>query len=272
MLRDSQERLRLTFDYLDGDLMNTTTKLLENKNVIITGARRGIGRSTVEVFASNGANIWACARKKDEAFEKDMSELAKKYDVSIWPIYFDTTDEVQIKEAILEIRKAKAPVDVLVNVAGLVEDSTSFAMTSIEKMKKVFDVNFFGLTLLTQYVSRLMIRQNSGSIINVSSIAGIDGQPAQYEYASSKAAVIGGVRNLARELAQYNIRVNTVAPGIVDTDMGGHIDQDLKDAVLANVMMKRVARPEEISNALLFFASDLSSYMTGQVVRVDGGM
>lgn len=247
-------------------------KVLDNKNVIITGARRGIGRTTVEVFASNGANIWACARKYDEKFEADMAELAGKYGVDIWPVYFDTTKEEQIQTAIMVIRKTKKAVDVLVNVAGLVEDSTSFAMTAMDKMRKVFEVNFFGLTLLTQYVARLMIRQNSGSIINISSIAGIDGTPAQYEYASSKAAVIGGVRQLARELAQYNIRVNAVAPGIVDTEMGGHIEQELKDAVLANVMMKRVARPEEISNVSMFLASDMSTYMTGQVIRVDGGM
>ena len=117
-----------------------------------------------------------------------------------------------------------------------------------------------------------MIRQNRGSIVNISSIAGIDGTPAQYEYASSKAAVIGGVRQLARELAQYNIRVNAVAPGIVDTEMGGHIKQELKDSVLASVMMGRVAQPEEISNVCMFLASDLSSYMTGQIIRVDGGM
>ncbi|MFQ7223920.1 MAG: SDR family NAD(P)-dependent oxidoreductase [Lachnospiraceae bacterium] len=247
-------------------------KMLEGKNIIITGARRGIGKTTVEVFAANGANIWACARKYDEIFEADMADLSGKYGVIIQPVYFDTTDEAQIKNAIMEIRKTKRPIDALINIAGLVEDSTSFTMTAMEKMRKVFEVNFFGLTLLTQYVSRLMIRQNRGSIVNISSIAGIDGTPAQYEYASSKAAVIGGVRQLARELAQYNIRVNAVAPGIVDTEMGGHIKQELKDSVLASVMMGRVAQPEEISNVCMFLASDLSSYMTGQIIRVDGGM
>ncbi|MCF0230374.1 MAG: SDR family oxidoreductase [Parasporobacterium sp.] len=146
------------------------------------------------------------------------------------------------------------------------------AMTAMDKMKHVFEVNFFGLTLLTQYVSRLMTRQNSGSIISISSVAGIDGRPAQYEYASSKAAIIGGVRQLARELAPYNIRVNAIAPGIVATDMGDLIDEKLKEMVVSNVMMNRVAKPEEISNAIMFLASDLSSYVTGQVLRVDGGM
>lgn len=247
-------------------------RLLENKNVMITGTRRGIGRTTVGVFASNGANIWACARKPDELFEKDMAELSNRYDVEILPVYFDTTNEEQIKNAIMSVKKQKKQINALVNIAGIVEDSTSFTMTSMDKMKKVFEVNYFGLTLLTQYVSRLMIRQNNGSIINISSIAGIDGTPAQYEYASSKAAVIGGVRQLARELAPYNIRVNAVAPGIVDTGMGGHIDPELKNSVLNTVMMKRIARPEEIGNVCMFLASDLSTYITGQVIRVDGGM
>ena len=247
-------------------------KMLDGKNAIITGARRGIGRATVEVFASNGANIWACARKPDEKFEEDMRKLAGKYGVDIWPVYFDTTSEEQIKTAIVMIRKSKKAVDILINIAGLVEDSTSFTMTSMEKIRKVFEVNFFGLTLLTQYVSRLMIRQNRGTIINISSIAAIDGTPAQYEYASSKAAVIGGVRQLAREMAPYNIRVNAVAPGIVDTEMSEHIEENLKESILRDIMMKRVARPEEIGNVCMFLASDLSSYMTGQIIRVDGGI
>ena len=246
--------------------------LLKNKNAIITGARRGIGRATVEVFAKNGANIWACARKMDSNFELDMKMLSERYRVNVQPIYFDTTDESQIKAAVMNIRKSKLPIDILVNVAGVVEDSSSFVMTTPEKMKKVFEVNFFGLTLLTQYVSRLMIRQNKGSIINISSVAGIDGRPAQYEYASSKAAIIGGVRQLARELAPYNIRVNAIAPGVVDTEMGELIEKSLKDTIVSNVMLNRIAKPEEVSNVIMFLSSDLSSYITGQVIRVDGGM
>ena len=145
-------------------------------------------------------------------------------------------------------------------------------MTSIEKMRHVFEVNFFGQTLLTQYLSRLMIRQKEGSIVNIASVAGIDGQPAQYEYVGSKAAVIGGVRQLARELGTYNIRVNAVAPGIVDTDMGAQIEEGLKRDILRNVIMGRVGRPEEIAEVIAFLSSSLSSYMTGQVIRVDGGM
>ncbi|MBP3205418.1 MAG: 3-oxoacyl-ACP reductase FabG [Oribacterium sp.] len=246
--------------------------MLKGKNAIITGARRGIGRATVETFASQGANVWACTRKQDDAFEADMKSVAEKHGVEIWPVYFDVTNESEMKSAVQNIRKQKISIDALVNIAGIADDSTSFQMTSMEKMKHVLDVNFFAVTLLTQYISRLMARQNYGSIVNIASIAGIDGAPAQYEYAASKAAIIGGTRNLARELASNNIRVNAVAPGMIATDMGAQIDDELKQSVLSKVIMNRLGKPEEIADVVAFLASDMSSYMTGQIIRVDGGM
>ena len=246
--------------------------MLKGKNAIITGARRGIGRATVEVFAKNGANIWACARKFDKIFEQDMTRIADKYGVEIWTIYFDVTDETQIKDAVQVIRKQKTTVDILVNIAGIADESTSFQMTQIDKMKYVFDVNFFAVTRLIQYTSRLMMRQNRGSIVNISSIAGLDGTPAQYEYAASKAAIIGGTKNLAREFVANNIRVNAIAPGMIETDMGEQIDENLKNDILSKVIMKRMGKPEEIANVAAFLASDLSSFMTGQIIRVDGGI
>lgn len=246
--------------------------MLKGKNAIITGARRGIGRATVEVFASLGANVWACARKQDDVFEEDMWQIAEKYSVSIWPIYFDVTDEAQVKQAVQSIRKQKVSIDVLVNMAGIVEESTTFQMTSIDKMKHLFDTNFFAVTLLTQYISRLMARQNRGSIVNVASIAGFDGEPAQYEYATSKAAIIGATKHLARELVSNNIRVNAVAPGMIETEMGAKIEKNLKEYMLNKVIMKRMGKPSEIANVVAFLASDYASYMTGQVIRVDGGI
>lgn len=246
--------------------------MLKGKNAIITGTRRGIGRAAVETFASFGANIWACARKQDDTFEEDMRQTADRYSVSIWPVYFDVTDGGQIKEAVQSIRRQKASIDVLVNMVGIVEDSTSFLMTSIDKMKHLFDTNFFAATLLTQYISRLMARQSGGSIVNIASIAGLDGEPAQYEYAASKAAIVGATKHLARELASSNIRVNAVAPGMIETEMGAKIEKELRDHILNKVIMKRMGKPAEIANAVAFLASDYSSYMTGQVIRVDGGM
>lgn len=248
--------------------------MLKNKNAIITGARRGIGRATVEVFASHGANIWACARAQNDTFEADMRTLSEKYGVNVWPVFFDVTDEAQVKQAVQTIRKQKVSIDALVNVAGIASAGAlaSFPMTSIEKMKQVMNVNLFAVALLTQYVSRLMARQNSGSIINVASIAGIDGTPAQFEYAASKGAIIAGTKNLARELSVNCIRVNAVAPGMIETDMGAQIDEKLKESILSKVIMGRMGKPVEIAEVIAFLASDLSSYMTGQIIRVDGGM
>ena len=246
--------------------------MLKGKNAIITGARRGIGRATVEVFAKNGANVWACARAKDEAFEADMSQLAEKYGVEIMPVYFDVTNEAEVKQAIQTIRKTKMSIDVLVNVAGIVGDVASFQMSSMDSIREVMETNFFAVTLLTQYVTRLMTRQNKGSIIYVSSIAGLDGTPSQYAYAASKAALVGAMKNLAREVAANHIRVNAVAPGMIETEMGAQIEASLKTKMLEKVIMNRMGRPEEIANVIAFLGSDLSSYMTGQVVRVDGGV
>ena len=153
-----------------------------------------------------------------------MRQIAEKFKVSIWPVYFDVTDEAQIKQAIHSIRKQKISIDILVNMAGIVEDSTAFQMTSMDKMKRLFETNFFAVTRLTQYISRQMTRQNNGSIINIASIAGLDGEPAQYEYAASKAAIVGATKHLARELAANNIRVNAVAPGMIETEMGAKIE------------------------------------------------
>lgn len=246
--------------------------MLKGKNAVITGARRGIGRATVEVFAKNGANVWACARSQNEAFQADMTELSNMYGVEIWPVYFDVTDEMEVKKAIQTIRSQKKDVDILANIVGIVGDKTSFPMSSMENMHTVLDVNFFSVTLLTQYVARLMVRQKKGSIIYVSSIAGLDGTPSQYAYAASKAALVGAMKNLAREVAANNIRVNAVAPGMISTDMGAEIEESLRKEMLSRVIMKRMGNPEEVANAIAFLGSDLSSYMTAQVIRVDGGV
>ncbi|MBP3889428.1 MAG: SDR family oxidoreductase [Cellulosilyticum sp.] len=245
--------------------------MLKDKNAIITGANRGIGKKTLEVFAAQGANIWACARKSNEEFEEYIAELSKTYDVIIEPIYFDLSDDEEIKKAMKQIIDTKKDIHILVNNAGIVAESKLFQMTTIEEMKRVFDINFFAPMLISQYISKKMLRQKQGSIINMSSIAAIDGEPAQLEYVSSKAALIGATKKLAIELGKYGIRVNAVAPGATDTDMGGKIKQEVLEQTLNKTVMKRMATTEEIANTILFLASDLSSYITGQVIRVDGG-
>lgn len=246
--------------------------MLKGKNAIITGARGGIGMATVKVFAENGANVWACDLAWDDESRKQLRKDEEKYNVWIKPVEFSITNDFQIKNFTQMLIKEKHAVDILVNNAGITAESTTFHMTSIDKIKEVMSVNFYGMTLMSQYISRLMARVKKGSIINIASVAGIDGTPAQYEYVASKAAVIGATKELAIELGKQGIRVNAVAPGITDTRMGEKVEEKLKNDTLTNTIMKRLAKPEEIANVIAFLASDKAGFITGQVLRVDGGM
>ena len=246
--------------------------LLKNKNTVITGCNRGIGKEIVRVFAENGANIWACVREESGTFSKYINNLEQKHSVSINPVYFDLSDEEQIKTGVKTIKETKEPVDILVNNAGAIFTAL-FQMTSMDKLKEMFEINYFSQMLLTQYISRIMMRQKSGSIINISSSAAIEGNEGRTGYASAKAAMITSTKVLAKELAPYNIRVNAVAPGLTQTEMMvSSTPEDALKETLNRICMKRVGQPEEIANSVLFLASDLSSYMTSQVLRVDGGM
>lgn len=246
--------------------------LLQGKTALITGCNRGIGKAILETFARNGANIYAHARKKTTEFEELCKTLASENNVSILPVYFDLASEEEIKVGVKEISKDKKNIDILVNNAGVVSENKLFQMTKIQEIKDNFEINFFAHLLLTQYISRTMMRFKKGCIINIGSIAGIDGNPAQLEYVASKAAIMGATKKLAIELGDYNIRVNAVAPGLTDTTMIEGMKEDLMQETINKTIMKRVANVSEIANAVLFLASDLSSYITGQILRVDGGM
>lgn len=246
--------------------------LLKDKNAVITGCNRGIGKEILRLFAENGASVWACVRKQNDEFDEFITRLSEQYHVKIMPVYFDISDEQQIKAGIKTIMSSKMPVDILVNNAGMVPESKLFQMTPISDMKKTFDINFFSQMLITQYISRIMSKMGRGSIVNMASIAGLDGNPAQLEYVSSKAAIIGATKKLAIELGAYGIRVNAVAPGLTDTSMAGEMSKELMESTVNKTIMKRLGRPEEIASVVLFLASDLSSFMTGQTIRADGGM
>ena len=245
--------------------------MLHGKNTIITGATGGIGRALVREFAKNGSNIWACHRNESAEFENYIAELSEEYGVTIRSVLFDLSDEKGILSAVKSIKGDKRPVDALVNNSGMIADSTSFQMQSISNIRKVFDVNFFGTTIFTQYVSRLMSKERISSIINISSVAAIDGTPGQYEYVSSKSALIGATKKLALELAP-SVRVNCIAPGIIETDMIKAMDDGLKESTISHSALKRAGSPEEVAKVAVFLASEMSSYITGQVIRVDGGM
>jgi len=246
--------------------------LLKDKVAIVTGCNRGIGKEIVKVFAENGANIWACVRKENQSFTKYVHNLEQKHSVNINPVCFELNDEEQIKASVKTIKNSKQPVNILVNNAGIIFTAL-FQMTSMEKLKEMFEINYFSQMLLTQYISRMMMRQKSGSIINISSSAAIEGNEGRTGYASAKASMIASTKVLARELAPYNIRVNAVAPGLTQTEMmKSSTSEDALQETLNRICMRRVGQPEEIANSVLFLASDLSSYITSQVLRVDGGM
>lgn len=245
--------------------------MLKGKNAIITGARGGIGRAVVEVFAKNGANIWACARKEDQEFEDEMRRISKAYGVWIKPVYFDLTDGRQMKDAVRSIEKEKLPIDILVNNAGIVKYD-AFQMLPVRTLRDMLEANYIGPLQFTQYISRRMGRDRPGAIVFLSSIAGLCPEKGNLSYGGSKAAVSNAVGILGRELAVQNIRVNAVAPGMVDTDMKNAADKAHWEELIRQCDLKRMAAPEEIANVIAFLASDLSSYITGQTIRVDGGL
>ncbi len=246
------------------------SSVLTEKNVIITGARRGIGRVILELFAENGANIWACCRTEDEEFESELREIADKNGVWITPVYFDLSDEDSVKSGIQQIIKEKKPIDVLVNNAGIAFGGL-FTMTSLSKLREVFQINYFAQVQIMQLILRVMMKQKSGSIINMASIGGIETTPGYLAYGSSKAALIYATKTASHEVGQYGIRVNAIAPGMTETDMGSYKSQEEIDRILERSSLHRKADPKEIAECALFLASDKSSFITGQVLIADGG-
>lgn len=244
--------------------------ILEGKNAIVTGARQGIGLAAVKTLAREGANIWACARQPDPEFEAALRETAEEHGVFAKAVYFDLCSDDAVKTAVREISKEKLPVNILVNNAGVAHGGT-LGMTSIDKIREVFSVNFFSQLLMTQLVAKLMIRKGGGSIVNLASVGGVETNPGYIAYGSSKAAVIWATKSLAKEYAPYHIRINAVAPGLVDTEMGHYRQENELEKVINRTPMRRMAQPEEIADAIAYLASDKASYVTGHILVVDGG-
>ncbi len=244
--------------------------MLTGKNAIITGSNRGIGLAAVEVFAEQGAVVWACARTRSEEFESRLKEIADKNAVAITPVYFDVSDKAAAKEAVQKIGRAAGTIDVLVNNAGISVEKL-FSMTSIETIQKTIEVNFLSQVYLAQLVSRYMMKAKAGSIVNVASVAGIESEEGGVAYGSSKAAVIFATKTMALELGPYGIRVNSVSPGFIDTDMWAGRKDEIREKILSETPLRRQGAPREAANAILFLASELSSYITRQNIVVDGG-
>lgn len=239
-------------------------------NVIITGSNRGIGKSMVEAFATTGANIWACARKTNPEFESWLQETAEKNGVWIKPVYFELTDAEAINAGIQSIIDEGQSIDVLVNNAGI-STVGLLSMSKVEEIEKLFNVNYFAMLRVIQKVSKRMSRQRKGCIINMGSIAGIEPQPGKIAYGSSKAAVMMMTKCLAKELGPMGIRVNSIAPGPIETEMIHQYKDEMLEKLAAESALRRLGKTEEISQVAVFLASEQASYINGEIIKVDGG-
>ena len=244
--------------------------LLKGKNVIITGGSRGIGKGIAEKFAQNGANIaFTCIEMSDESIE--LSKNLEKLGVKAKAYVSDAADFEAAQKLADDVINDFGSIDVLVNNAGITKDNLLMRMNE-EDFDKVMKVNMNSVFNNTKAVLRPMLKQRSGSIINLSSVVGVKGNPGQSNYSASKAAIIGFTKSIALELGSRNIRCNAIAPGFIETEMTKALNDDQVNEWADNIPLKRTGQVDDIANTSLFLASDMSAYVTGQVINVCGGM
>lgn len=245
--------------------------MLNGKVALITGASKGIGHAIAQVFCANGASVVITGRDVETLQQAQLMILSKVPDAKLTTVVSDAADEASVKSLFQFIFKEYKCLDIFVANAGVMNDAL-IGMVKAEQILTTFSVNTFGAIYGAQYASRLMTRKKSGSIINISSIMGVNGNTGQAVYSASKAALIGLTKSLAKELAIQNIRVNAIAPGFIDTDMTRALNENLYKEKMNTIKFGRAGTPFEVANVALFLASDLSSYVTGQIIGVDGGM
>jgi 3-oxoacyl-[acyl-carrier protein] reductase len=245
-------------------------KLLVGRHAFVTGSTRGIGWQVARTLASHGAAIALNGRDPAQVFAR-AEELGAEFGVATLALAGDVAEAAAVTGFYQAIFKAWKRLDVLVNNAGILEDAL-LGMITPELVDRVLGINTKGAILNLQGAARLMTRAKAGSIINLSSIIGVTGNEGQAVYGASKAALLGLTLSAAKELAPTGIRVNAVAPGYIETDMIKHLPAEVHALRLSQIGMRRIGQPEDIANVVLFLASDLSSYVTGQVLGVDGGM
>ena len=239
---------------------------LEQKNVFITGSSRGIGLAIAHKFASLGANV--VLNSRGEISEELLAEF-KPYGVKVLAISGDVSDFADAKRMVDQAIEELGSVDVLVNNAGITQDTLMLKMTE-EDFEKVLKINLTGAFNMTQSVLKPMIKAREGAIINMSSVVGLMGNIGQANYAASKAGLIGFTKSVAREVANRNVRVNAIAPGMIESDMTAVLSDKVKDAMLAQIPMKQFGQAEQVAEVTAFLASQ--DYLTGQVIAIDGGL
>jgi len=245
-------------------------KLLEGKTAIITGGSRGIGKGIALVFAQYGANVafsYSSSVESANSLEKELSN----YGVKVKSYQSNAADHKESQDLVENVLSDFGSIDILVNNAGITKDNLLMRMGE-EDFDKVIEVNLKSVFNMTKAVQRTMLKQRKGSIINMSSVVGVKGNAGQSNYAASKAGIIGFSKSVALELGSRNIRSNVIAPGFIETEMTAKLDEKTVDVWRNAIPLKRGGSPEDIANACVFLASDLSAYVTGQTLNVDGGM
>ena len=245
-------------------------KLLEGKNAIITGGSRGIGKGIAQVFAQHGANVAFTYNSSSQSAEELAKEL-EALGVKAKAYQSNAASFTEAQELIDLVNADFGSIDIVVNNAGITKDNLLMRMSE-EDFDKVIEVNLKSIFNMTKAVQRTMLKQRSGSIINMSSVVGVTGNAGQANYAASKAGIIGFSKSMAQELGSRNIRTNVVAPGFIETEMTEKLDEKTVQGWRDAIPLKRGGKPEDIANACVYLGSDLSSYVTGQVIHVDGGM
>ena len=225
------------------------------KTVLLTGANRGIGKALLEAFSKEGATVIALVRNaKDESYLNYIKSLQDKYEASVSTHEIDLTDSEKLTKLLKEIIK-----------------TTPFVMTSYDKLKEVFEVNFFAPVTIMQLMARKMIKQGSGSIINMASVGGIEVNPGYLAYGSSKSSLIFATECLSKEVGLYGVRVNAVAPGLIDTSMGHYKNETELNKVIDRTSLRKMGTVDDVVSICLYLASDKAKFITGQTIRVDGG-
>ena len=246
--------------------------MLKNKLAVITGCNRGIGLKTMEIFSENGADIFACVRNINKKFLEKIEFLQSNYKNKIFPVEFNLENKKTISSAIKKIDNYEKNINIIVNNAGIVH-SKLFQLTKMDEFYSTFEINFFNQIFFTQGLIRNISKSKNGSIIFLSSSAATDGNIGRSSYSSSKAALVSFAKVLSRELGSQKVRVNSISPGLTNTDMMlNSTSKEYLKNIVNEIPLKKIADTIDIAKLILYLASDLSEYVTGQDLRIDGGL